>query len=233
MIFAAGLGTRLKHLTQNRPKAMVEVNGKPMIASLLHQLASFGITDFVVNVHHFADVLCNYLKSDEFLPYNIQISDERDCLLDTGGGLLKARDFFHSDEDILVHNVDIFSDINFNEFYTYHKSMGGIATLAVRNRETSRYLLFNAKNDLIGWKNIKTDEVRLSRNESLESMLAFSGIQFLSADFLRKMQGSGKFSIIDTYLELAKTETIKAYNHTETYWIDLGKPEAIVKHENR
>lgn len=232
MIFAAGLGTRLKHLTEDRPKAMVEVNGKPMVGHLLHRLANFGITDFVVNVHHFVDILCDYLGTEEFSEYNIQISDERDLLLETGGGLLKARQYF-VDEDVLVHNVDVWSDIDFVDLLEKHENSGAIATLAVRDRNTSRYLLFDNNKELIGWKNNKSGEVRMSRADDVAYALAFSGVQILSSKFLKMMKGEGAFSIIDTYLEMAKTEIIKAYDHSSGYWIDLGKPEAIVLHENR
>ena len=233
MIFAAGLGTRLKPLTNDRPKAMVEVNGKPMIGHLLHHLAGFGFRDFVVNVHHFADVLCHYLESDEFSGYSIRISDERGKLLETGGGLLNARELLADEEHVLVHNVDVWSDIDINHFIQSHKKSGAIASLAVRDRQTSRYLLFNNNSELIGWKNVKTGEVRMSRNEKVMKALAFSGIHMLSRKFLDKMTGEGAFSIIDTFLEFAKTEKISAYDHSSGYWSDLGKPEAIKMHESR
>lgn len=233
MIFAAGLGTRLFPLTKDRPKALVEVNGKPMLGLLIHKLAKNGITQFIVNVHHYADMVIDYLKSQEFISYDIIISDERDSLLETGGGLLKARNLLFDDEPVLIHNVDIWTNFNFEDFINNHVSLGAFASVAVSHRNTSRYLLFNDKLQLIGWENLKTGECRMQRDDIVKYQLAFSGIQLLSQEFLQKMHGDGKFSIIDTYLEFSKLSDIIAWEHSSEMWMDLGKPEAILALEQK
>lgn len=232
MIFAAGLGTRLHPLTNNKPKALVEVKGKPMLGHLIYKLARYGFDHFVVNVHHFADQIEEYLSSPEFQNYNISISDEREQLLDTGGGLVKARHLLLDDKPVLVHNVDVWHDIDIPYLLDYHQTRSSLATLAVSNRKTSRYLLFDKHRRLAGWKNRKTGELRISRQDVLVSMqLAFSGIQVLSQDFLDMIQGEGTFSIIETYLKLANDYDIHGWEHEPTLWIDLGKPEAIKQAE--
>ncbi|MGC9331599.1 MAG: nucleotidyltransferase family protein [Bacteroidales bacterium] len=230
MIFAAGWGTRLQPLTNNKPKALVEIHGKPMLGHLIHKLARYGITDFVVNVHHFADQVESYLSTPEFDAYPICISDEREQLLDTGGGLQKARPLLRDDEPVLVHNVDVWHDIDIPYLLDYHNTRSSLATLAVSNRKTSRYLLFDKHKRLTGWKNRKTGELRMSHPDVLVSMqLAFSGIQVLSQDFLDMMEGKGKFSIIETYLNLAKDYDIHGWEHDPLLWLDVGKPESIRK----
>jgi NDP-sugar pyrophosphorylase family protein len=233
MIFAAGLGTRLSPLTNDRPKALVEINGTPMLGLLIHKLAKIGITQFIVNVHHYADMVIDYLKSQEFNSYDIIISDERDLLLETGGGLLKARNLLLDDGPVLVHNVDIWTDFNFEDFINNHVSLGAFASVAVSHRDTSRYLLFNDKLQLIGWENLKTGESRMQRDDIVKYQLAFSGIHLLSQEFLQKMHGDGKFSIIDTYLEFSKSNDIIAWEHPSEMWMDLGKPEAIYALEKK
>ncbi|MDA3909757.1 MAG: nucleotidyltransferase family protein [Bacteroidales bacterium] len=227
MIFAAGLGTRLYPLTEDRPKALVEINEKPMIGHLIHKLHSFGFDEFVINVHHFAEKLIDYLQSKEFSAYQISISDESAKLLDTGGALIKARELLQGDSPVLLHNVDIWTNINYADLVRAHNVAQSFATLAVRDRETSRYLLFNDDSELVGWKNIKTGEVRPVKTFDNPTPLAFSGIQMVSQDFLKSLSGNGKFSIIESYLDAAKSNQIKAFVHQADFWMDLGKPEAI------
>ncbi len=227
MIFAAGLGTRLYPLTEDRPKALVEINGKPMIGHLIHKLHGFGFDEFVVNVHHFAENLVSYLNSREFSAYHIHISDETGQLLDTGGGLLNARDLLQDNSPVLLHNVDIWTDMNYAELVNAHKDTNPFVTLAVRDRETSRYLLFNDASELVGWKNIKTGEVKMEKACNNPTPLAFSGIQIVSQNFLRYLTGTGKFSIIESYLNAAKDNQIKSFVHQNDFWMDIGKPEAI------
>ncbi|MEA3446840.1 MAG: nucleotidyltransferase family protein [Bacteroidota bacterium] len=230
MIFAAGLGTRLQPLTNNTPKALVELHGKPMLGHLIHKLARYGITDFVVNVHHFSEQVESYLATPEFDGYAIRISDEREQLLDTGGGLVKARNLLQDNEPVLVHNVDVWHDINIPFLLDYHQTRSSLATLAVSKRKTSRYLLFDKHKRLTGWKNRKTGELRMCRPDLLVSMqLAFSGIQVLSQDFLDMMADEGKFSIIETYLNLAMDYDIHGWEHDPLLWLDVGKPDAIKK----
>jgi NDP-sugar pyrophosphorylase family protein len=227
MIFAAGLGTRLYPLTKDRPKALVEINGKPMIGHLMHKLHAFGFDEFVVNVHHFADKLIAYLQSEEFSDYQISISDESEKLLDTGGALIKARDLLKGDSSVLLHNVDIWTDMNYADLLQAHNTSQAIATLAVRDRETSRYLLFNDNSELVGWKNIKTGELRSVIPCDKPRQFAFSGIQVVSQAFLNSITGVGKFSIIESYLTLAKSKQINAFLHQTDFWMDIGKPEAV------
>lgn len=229
MIFAAGLGTRLRPLTNDRPKALVEINGQTLLEWCIKRLKFFGITEVVVNIHHFAELMHQFLDDHQDFGITIHRSDESDTLLETGGGLLKAKPFFeHYSGPILICNVDILSDLDLNQFVSYHQSKNHLATLAMRQRETSRYLHFNDNNQLSAWENVKTGEVKRARPESQKSTrLAFSGIQVIESEFLNLIKQTGKFSIIDTYLDLAKTQTIGAYDHTAGQWLDVGKPQAL------
>jgi len=234
MIFAAGLGTRLRPLTNDRPKALVEVNGMPLLEIVIHRLKAAGCTDFIINVHHFADKVIDFLQQKYFSDTDIQITiaDERELLLNTGGGLKNAKAFFmQSDEPFFVHNTDIVSNIDLAKMYTQHLAADSIATLAVRERETSRYLLFDKKShELCGWKNVKTEEYKWSRpTNGQEKAYAFSGIQVLSPRIFDFMPDEKIFSTIDTYLHTAKTEKIKAYLHNEDIWLDAGKPAQILE----
>lgn len=232
MILAAGLGTRLRPLTDNRPKAMVEVYGRTLIEITLNRLRSFGIREVIVNVHHFADMVSNYLKNNSNFGMRIEISRE-ETLLDTGGGLKKAGWFFQetqedSEHPFILHNVDVLSTIDLQKMIAFHRDHHALATLAVQDRETSRYLLFDEQNRLCGRQARKTGRVEIVRNSSSVRALAFSGIHVISPQFLSKMGEEGVFSIIDTYLRLAKEgETIAAFRSDESYWRDLGKPENL------
>lgn len=227
MIFAAGLGTRLRPLTDNKPKALVEVNGKPMISYVIDKLTSSGITDIIVNVHHHADQLIDYFEQTLF-EADIVISDESDELLDTGGGLKKAEWFLKGDEPFLVHNVDIMSDINIDELISNHVQNESLATLAVRSRKSSRYLLFDNHHQLIGWENVKTHELKYAKPKKGEvHSYAFSGIQIIEPEIFHLITEQGKFSMIDLYLRLAENYHIRSYIHDYSNWIDLGTEEQI------
>lgn len=228
MIFAAGLGSRLRPLTNDRPKALVEVGGHPLLYWVIQRLKQEGYTDLVINIHHFGDLILNYLSDNQNFGCRIAISDERDQVLETGGGLKKAAPLFQQEEPILIHNVDILSDIDLGTMRRKHLQSGALATLAVKERTTSRYLLFDDSLTLSGWKNIKTGEVRMSREGSspLQS-LAFSGIHLVDPRLLDLFILEGKFSIIDTYLRLAKTEIIQGFRHDDSKWLDVGKPENL------
>ncbi|MCD4773657.1 MAG: nucleotidyltransferase family protein [Bacteroidales bacterium] len=222
MIFAAGMGTRLMPLTKNKPKALIEVQGVTLIERAIKKLVSSGFDRIIINVHHHANQLIDFLNNNNF-DADINISDESDKLLDTGGGLKKAERFFDKNEALLVYNVDVISDIDLRKIYNFHNSSGAIATLAVRNRKTSRYLLFDKKNDLFGWENIKTGEEKIIRKVEGEfSRLAFSGIHIISPGIFNLINKTGKFSMIDVYLELARTQTIKSFNHDNSFWMDIG-----------
>jgi NDP-sugar pyrophosphorylase family protein len=231
MIFAAGLGTRLKPITNNKPKAMVEVAGKPLLGYAIEKLANAGCNQIIINVHHFADQIVNYIESNDF-GVKIFISDETEKLLDTGGGLKKAEWFFDDGDPFIVFNVDVFTDLNLQKMLEFHQQSNAMATLAVRNRETSRYLLFNPGKQLIGWTNKKTNEFRFSRNEENYSEMAFSGIHIINPEIFSYIKQDGKFSMIDVYLELAKIHTIMAYDHSNSFWMDLGKHDQLEKIES-
>lgn len=229
MIFAAGLGTRLRPLTNDRPKAMVEIDGMPLLEIIIRRLRHYGYTDIIVNVHHYAKMIVDFLAKKKNFGIDITISDETEMVLETGGGLQKAAWFFQ-DEPFLVHNVDILTNLNYHDLLHFHKENKAITTLAIRNRQTSRYLLFDKKNVLSGWKNIKTGEVRMSRGEAENKQpFAFSGVHIIEPELLKCFTRTGKFSIIDTYLDVAKNNIITGYDHTDSIWLDVGKPDSLAK----
>jgi NDP-sugar pyrophosphorylase family protein len=226
MIFAAGLGTRLKPFTLNAPKAMAPVNGKPLLQRNIEYLASFGIEEIVVNVHHFADQIISFLAENDFGVKTI-ISDETDEVLETGGGLLNARPLLEDAEDILIMNVDILTDIDINKLIKHHNENNALATLAVSNRESSRGLLFDSELQLSGWHNKKTGEEKIVHPKENLTDFAFSGIQVLSSKIFPLINQRGKFSIIDTYLDIAATQKIMAYDHSGKILMDVGNPERL------
>lgn len=233
MIFGAGLGTRLKPFTLNHPKALAPVNGKPLLQRNIEYLASFGVKEVVINVHHFADQIIAFLDENDFGVRTI-ISHERDDVLETGGGLLFARNLLEDAQDILVMNVDILTDINLTELIKAHQKNDALATLAVSTRESSRGLLFNKEFQLCGWHNKKTGEEKLVIPDLSKSELkdfAFSGIQVISSKVFDLIPFMGKFSIIDVYLHLAKENKILGYDHSGNILLDVGKPESISKAE--
>ncbi|HFB99164.1 MAG TPA: nucleotidyltransferase family protein [Phaeodactylibacter sp.] len=229
MIFAAGLGTRLRPLTDNQPKALVKINGKTLLEIVIQRLKKFGVQDMIINVHHHAQMIIDFLKSKNNFDLNIAISDETGMLLDTGGGLQKAAHFFEDGKPFIVHNVDILSNIDLGKMMDAHIQSGAIATLSTRHRATSRYLLFNKKNILYGWMNVRSGEMILSRKKKGKlSLRAFSGIHVIDPsifDLMKKRKG--KFSIIDVYLEVAAHHKIIAYPHDKDVWLDVGKLESI------
>jgi len=230
IILAAGLGTRLKPLTDNKPKALVEIKGKTLLEIAISKLKKEGFTDIIINVHHFANKIIDFLKKNNNFNINISISDETKMLLDTGGGIYHAKWFFENEKVFLVYNVDIISDVNLKELYDIHIQTNAIATLAVKNRETSRQLLFDTENNLCKWKNIITGEEKIARktNSKLKPF-AFSGIHVLSTKIFDLIEEKGCFSIIDVYLRLAKDYDIKSYNHNNTSWSDMGKYEYVIE----
>ncbi len=233
MVLAAGLGTRLRPLTDDRPKALVEVGGRTLLEITIARLRAFGIHDLIVNVHHFADKLISFLRERENFGMYIEVSRE-DVLLDTGGGLKKAGWFFveHSDspgrgkdEPFLLHNVDVVSTIDLQRMVQFHRDNKALATLAVQQRETSRYLLFDDQLRLCGRRVGRDAKPEIVRTVPKTDALAFSGIHVISPRLLTLMQEEGVFSIIDTYLRLAGSgEKILAFRADDYYWRDLGKP---------
>lgn len=232
MVLAAGLGTRLRPLTNDRPKALVEVDGRTLLEITLRRLASFGIREVIVNVHHFADLVVEYLRRNDNFGLEVEISREDDLLLDTGGGLKKAAWFFlqdgaHSEEPFLLHNVDVVSTIDFGRMLQAHNANSALATLAVQKRRTSRHLLFDEWNQLCG-RQTGDNVPEMVRPAPQTKALAFSGIQVISPPLLNLMSEQGVFSIITTYLHLASEgQKILAFQADEYYWRDLGRPENI------
>ena len=229
-VLAAGLGTRLKPLTDNKPKALVEVNGQPLLKITIDKLIKQKVTRIVVNVHHFADDICQYLDTQKW-DAEILISDERQQLLDTGGGLKHAAPLFRKNEPILIHNVDILSHIDFGEALAYHSYSKNIATLFVSNRKTSRYLLFDNSKQLIGWEDIRSGEKKWSNHPASDyTPLAFSGIAIIQPELTDLLPEEGHpYPIIPAYLEIAKTHRIKYFIHNSNDWLDVGKPETLAQ----
>ena len=234
MVLAAGLGTRLRPLTNDRPKALVEIAGHTLLEITLRRLASFGIRDVIVNVHHFAEVVVDYLKENKNFGMRIEISRE-DVLLDTGGGLKKAAWFFlegDSLEPFLIHNADVISSIDLHRMVKAHRDSKALATLAVQDRTTSRYLLFDERGQLCGRRAGRAGAPETVRPAAKFDAAAFSGIHMISPRLLSLMTEEGAFSIITTYLRLAvQGEKISAFRADEYYWRDLGKPENIAQAE--
>lgn len=233
MIFAAGLGTRLKPYTQDMPKALVPVAGKPMLEHVIDRLKQSGVHEIVINVHHFPQQILDFLQSKQNFGIRIEISDESEALLSTGGGLQKAAWFFDDGQPFLVHNVDIISDVDFAQMYRFHQETASLATLAVSERNTSRYFLFDENHRLRGWKNKITGEVKPPSLDSRSLReLAFSGIHIISPAIFPKITETGKFGIPDVYLRLALENRISGFEHAAANWIDMGKAEELEQAEH-
>jgi len=231
MIFAAGLGTRLYPLTLDKPKALVEIAGKTLLQLAIEKVSQAGYHDLVINVHHFGDQIIRFLEDRNNFGLNITISDERDQLLDTGGGIIKAAPLLDGDDAFLVYNVDVLSNIDLQLLRKYHIEQGGLATLVVRDRKTARYLAFDDTMQLSGWRNIKTGDEIAARNMQNCSLLAFSGIQLIEPAIFKLITESGSFPLIPLYLRLAAEHRIMGYNDPSSLWMDLGKPSQILNAE--
>lgn len=242
MIFAAGLGTRLKPLTDTCPKALVKVGGKPMLQHTIEHLIRHGFDEIIVNIHYLGNQIKDFLQQHNNFGIRIEISDETNEILETGGGLLKAQHFFDDAKPFLLCNADVFTNINLIAFYKYHQENKALATLAVRNRKSSRYLLFDDNDILFGWENIKTNAVNIPRKipEEIKQQLAphetyplhefaFSGYHIISPDIFKHQTRSGVFSMTDWYLDICAQQTILAYHHDDDIWIDIGSPEQLQK----
>ena len=230
MILAAGLGTRLRPLTSDRPKALVEVAGRTLLELTLDRLRSFGISEVIINTHHFAEMIADYLEAHQNFGMHIAISRE-EILLDTGGGIKKAQHFFlGSDEPFLVHNVDVLSAIDFESMIRFHKEHNAMATLAVQNRATSRYLLFDEDSRLCGRRAGLTGEPELIGPVNNFQALAFCGIHVLSPRLLFAMREESTYPVIPEYLQLAaQKESIVGFPADRYYWRDMGRPENIAE----
>lgn len=235
MILAAGLGTRLRPLTDDKPKALVELGGRTLLEITLERLRSFGVSEVIVNVHHFADLVLDYLKANANFGMRIEVSRE-EVLLDTGGGLKKAAWFFlqdGSEEPFLLHNVDVISTIDLARMVDEHRRSGAMATLAVQERKSSRQLLFDEGGRLCGRRTGRDSADEIVRPAKCPRALAFAGIHVISPRFLKMMTEDGVFSIIETYLRLAGAgEMVRAFRADEYHWRDLGKPENLLEAEH-
>lgn len=230
MIFAAGLGTRMRPLTNQLPKALVPIEGTPLLEIVIRRLIFFGFKDIIINVHYLADKIEDFLAQKQNFGINIQISDEREKLLETGGGLKKAQWFFDTDEPFLVCNTDVLSTIDLCQLSLQHAQNQAIATLATQWRKTSRYLIFDENQNLSGWLNTKNGEVKMSRQGVAQlQMMAFSTFQILDPRLFHYFPNDKEvFTTIDVFLNAVKQgEIIKGFPHNEDMWIDVGTPENI------
>jgi NDP-sugar pyrophosphorylase family protein len=236
MVLAAGMGTRLRPLTNDRPKALVEISGRTLLEITLARLKAFGIHEVIVNAHHFAGMVVEYLKANQNFGMSIEVSCEP-LLLDTGGGLKQAAWFFlkdgdgnGSDDTFVLHNVDVISTIDLNRMEQFHRASQALVTLAVQERKTSRYLLFDPQLELCGRRLVKEEKTELVRASALAYELAFSGIHVISTRIFKRMTEEGVFPIIDAYLRLAgQGEKIIGFRADEYYWRDLGRPESVAQ----
>jgi N-acetyl-alpha-D-muramate 1-phosphate uridylyltransferase len=226
MIFAAGLGKRLGSITQNIPKALVDINGKTALHLAVERCTSYGFGDIIINVHHFADMVEEEVSRLNKLGFRISVSDERDMLLENGGGLYKAKSFFDKNP-FLLYNVDIISDLDLSELYRLHTEKKGLATLAVRHRPGKRYLLVDSHGQLRGWRNISTgDQILTGESDDELSEIAFSSMHIVEPEIFNYMS-EGIYTMIDLYLQLAGEHNIYTLKHDEGYWVDVGTPESL------
>ncbi|MDB5232026.1 MAG: nucleotidyltransferase family protein [Chitinophagaceae bacterium] len=227
MILAAGLGTRLKPWTDHHPKCLAVVNGKTLLQRNIEYLQGHGITEVIVNVHHFAQQVTDAIKEHKGWGSNISISDETDEVLETGGGLKRAAWYLEKDTEFILMNADILTNMDLTKMIGLHKALRPLATLAVSNRASSRYFLFDAMGHLTGWKNEKTGEVKMVRAINDIYPKAFSGIHVIDSSIFSLMKRTGKFSMVDVYLDLAMQYNIHEFDHTGSLFIDVGKAGSI------
>jgi N-acetyl-alpha-D-muramate 1-phosphate uridylyltransferase len=235
MIFSAGLGTRFKPWTDKHPKALAIVNDKSLLQRNVEYLQQYGIKDVIVNVHHFSNQIIETVKTNKGWGSNITISDETDEVLETGGGLLKAKDFFKPGERFITCNADFLTDLDINKLVDFHEQKNSLISFAVTDRKTSRYLLFDETDRLCGWRNVITGEEKgpfltFAKGEGTRNILvekAYSCVVVFEYDIFRLMTFTGKFSLIDVYLSLAADYPIYGFDHSGDKLVDVGKPESI------
>jgi len=228
MIFAAGLGTRFKPWTDAHPKALALVNGKSLLQRNIEYLQKYGITDVVVNVHHFADQIIDSLQKNKGWGSNVIVSDETKEVLETGGGLLKARPLLESNEPFITLNVDILTDLNLNKLFAFHRQHKPLISFGVTSRQTTRYFLFDENNRLCGWRNVKTNEEKIAINKPNLVQKAYSCVVVFEPEVFSLIKQTGKFSLTETYLDLAKENIILGYDHSGDKLFDVGKTESVV-----
>ena len=231
MIFAAGLGTRLRPITNTKPKALIEINGVPLLETVINRLIAAGVSEVIVNLHHFPDQIRDFVREKNNFGIRIEFSFEETLLLDTGGGLKKAAWFFDDGQPFIIHNVDILSNINLEKMFEHHLENKCLATLAVNERETKRFLIFDEENLLCGWKSLHVNKEVVSRAPKGKSHdLGFCGIHVVSADIFEKITEDGVFSIITSYMRLISAgERIMAFRTHENLWRDVGKLAELEK----
>lgn len=227
MILAAGLGSRLKPLTDRNPKPLLKIGEFKMIDLVVAYLIKHGVDEIIINVHHMADQMMEYVIEKRWEGLKIEISDETDELLNTGGGLVKASHFFKNEEDFVLMASDILTDLNLTDMIAHHRKERSLATLAVKDRKTTRSLLFDKDNHLAGWKNNLTGEQKAVENKIPAKGLGFSGIHVLNSSIFNLIEEQGAFSIIDLYLRLAEYKSIQAFEHSSGKWLEFGRPENI------
>lgn len=230
LIFAAGKGTRLKPFTDSHPKALALVNDVPLLERNIKYLQSFGVTEFVINVHHFGEQIVEFLEKNNHFGAKIDISDEKDELLETGGGLLFAQKHLENEENFLIMNADILTDLNIYELAKFHETHLPLATLAVSDRNSSRKLFFNSEMVLKGWMNKNSGETKMAEFNNNFKELAFSGIHCINSSIFDKIKRRGKFSIMEEYLDLMFENNILGFQH-EARLIDVGRPESVIEAE--
>ena len=230
LIFAAGKGTRLKPFTDSHPKALALVNDVPLLERNIKYLQSFGVTEFVINVHHFGEQIVEFLEKNNHFGAKIDISDEKDELLETGGGLLFAQKYLENEENFLIMNADILTDLNIHELVKFHETHIPLATLAVSDRNSSRKLFFNSEMVLKGWMNKNSGETKMAEFNNNFKELAFSGIHCINSSIFDKIKRRGKFSIMEEYLDLMFENNILGFQH-EARLIDVGRPESVIEAE--
>lgn len=229
MIFAAGLGTRLRPLTNDRPKALVEVNGMPLLEINIRRLIQFGVDEIIINTHHFAEKIDDFLRKNDNFGIRIVVSHEAEKPLETGGGLKKARWFFDDAAPFFICNADILSNIDLKKLYQAHLQSDAIATYAIQKRDTSRYMLHDTEGLLCGWLNAKTKTVRMGRTASDLEMCSFSCFHVVSPRFFETTPDADFFSMIDWYLAICEKNKVLGWRHDADIWCDVGKPETLLE----
>jgi len=228
MIFAAGLGTRLRPLTNKKPKALIEYKGKPLLEIVIKKLIQNNVDEIIINVHHFPEQIIDFVEDNDEFNIDIEFSEEPQ-LLDTGGGLKQAAWFFDDEQPFIVYNVDIISNLDLNAMITAHNENSCLATLAVNDRQTSRYFIFDEENKLCGWKSLKDNQIIMACQPHGKTRdLAFCGVHILSPEILHKLTEEGVFSIVESYLRLAgEGEILKSFHIGDATWRDVGKPDQL------
>ena len=231
MIFSAGLGTRFKPWTDTHPKALALVNGKSLLQRNVEYLQQYGIREVVVNVHHFADQIIEAVKINSGWGSDIIISDESKEVLETGGGLLKARHLLEGAEPFITLNVDILTNLDLSKLLAFHQQHQPLISFGITNRKTSRNFLFDDKNRLCGWENNVTGEKKISIQKDNLRPMAYSCVVVFEPAIFSLIRQSGKFSLTETYLDLAREHTILGYDHSGDHLVDVGKPESVIRAE--